>query len=204
MLMLSVTIIIAAAVSTAAGVFSETGKKAPSAILDVHFYQNRSYGSFSADTMTIEHVSGSPLQTKDLSITTYYRNQSGQLIKGFLTGEKAVTGNAAWGVFNTGTYSGVLFISDPDRFGSPLRSSAPGAGSWFGNASAILMAGDVLVTPAQFCGPSAPHTNPALNYILNSDTSDPATGYQAGTVITVKIVHIPSGQIIFDKDVVVI
>jgi FlaG/FlaF family flagellin (archaellin) len=204
MLMLSVTVIIAAIVSAAAGGLSGSGKKAPSAILEVHFYENRSYGSFSAPAMTIEHISGNPLQTKDLSITTYFRNESGQLIKGSLLGEKAVAGNSAWSTFDADTYSGVLFISDQDRFDSPLQNSGAGYKSWFGNTSAVLMAGDVLVTPAQFCGPSQPHTNPGLNYILNFDTTDSASGYQAGAVVTTKIVHIPSGQVIFDKDVVVV
>jgi len=153
--------------------------------------------------MTIEHISGSPLQTKDLSITTYFRNASGQLIKGYLIGEKAVQGNDAWDSFDSGTYCGVLFINDQDRFGSPLRASGAGYQNWFGNASAVLMAGDVLETPAQFCGPSEPHSNPGLNYILNFDTTDPANGYKAGAIVTTKIVHVPSGQVIFDEDVVV-
>ncbi|MDO9033879.1 MAG: type IV pilin N-terminal domain-containing protein [Methanoregula sp.] len=204
MLMLSVTVIIAAIVSAAAGGLSGSEKKAPSAILDVHFYDNRSYGSFSTHTMTIEHISGNALQTKDLGITTYFRNESGQMIKGSLQEEKAVLGNSAWSDFGTGIYSGVLFINDQDRFGPPLHRSDAGYKSLFGNASAVLMAGDILVTPAQFCGPSQPHKNPGLNYILNFDTTDPANGYRAGAVITVKIVHIPSRQVIFDKDVVVV
>ena len=204
MLMLSVTIIIAAIVSAAAGSLSGTEKKAPSGILDVHFYENRSFGSFSAPAMTIEHVSGNPLQTKDLSITTYFTNVSGEMIKGNLIGEKSVPGNDSWSDFGSGTYTGVLFINDQDRFGSPLQDYSTGYASWFGNTSAVLMAGDVLVTPAQFCGPSEPHYNPGLNYILGFDTTDPASGYKAGAVITVKIVHIPSGQVIFDKDVVVV
>ena len=206
MLMLSVTVIFAAIVSAAAGGFSGTGKPAPSAILEVHFYENRSYGNFSVPAMTIEHISGSPLQTKDLSITTYFRNESGQPIKGYLIGEKSVAGDDAWseGGFTSGMYSGVLFINDQDRFGSPLQGSDKGYKNWFGNASAVVMAGDILITPAQFCGPSAPHKNPGLNYILNFDTSDPASGYRTGAVITTKIVHIPSGQVIFDKDVVVV
>jgi len=208
MLMLSVTVIIAAIVSAAAGGLSGTEKKSPSAILEVRFYDNRSYGDtnnpFYVHAMTIEHISGVPLQTKDLSISTYFRNQSGNLIKGSLLGEKSVTGNSAWNDFDAGTYSGVLFINDQDRFGSPLRNSDSGYTSWFGNTSAVIMAGDVLVTPAQFCGPAKPHNNPGLDYILNFDTTDPASGYRAGAVITVKIVHIPSGQVIFDKDVVVV
>jgi FlaG/FlaF family flagellin (archaellin) len=203
MLMLSVTIIIAAIVSAAAGSFSGTKDRAPSAILEVHFYQNRSYGSFSAPAMTIEHISGSPLQTRDLSITTYFRNESGQMIKGYLLGEKSVSISNSWNNYESGTYCGVLFINAIDRFGSspPYQSSGNGYESWFGNASAVLMAGDFLVTPAQYIGPNS---NPGLNYILGFDTTDPGSGYQAGAVINVKIVHVPSGQVIFDQDVVVV
>jgi FlaG/FlaF family flagellin (archaellin) len=211
MLMLSVTVIIASIVAAAAGGLSGSEKKAPSAILEVHFYENRSYGDFSANAMTIEHISGNALQTKDLSISTYFRNETGQLIKGYLMGEKSVSGDSAWSDFGPGKYCGVLFIND-QKFNSPLQSSDTGYKSWFGNASAVLMAGDILVTPAQFCGPSPSNKkpgqnyNPGLDYILNFDTTgtDPDNGYKAGAVITVKIVHIPSGQVIFDKDVVVV
>jgi|WetSurMetagenome_2_1015567.scaffolds.fasta_scaffold123869_2 archaeal type IV pilus assembly protein PilA len=203
MLMLSVTVIVAAIVSGAAGSLSGSKESAPSVILEVHFYENRSYGTFQAPAMTIEHISGSALQTKDLSITTYFRNESGQPIRGYLIGEKAVKGESEWSTFGADMYCGVLFISDQDRFGSPLQDTDGGYKSWFGNTSAVLMPGDILVTPGQYCGPSEPHKNPGLNYLLDFDTTDPTSGYKAGAVITVKIVHIPSGQVIFNKDVVV-
>ncbi|HEX3001483.1 MAG TPA: type IV pilin N-terminal domain-containing protein, partial [Methanoregula sp.] len=84
MLMLSVTVIIAAIVSAAAGGLAGSDTRSPSAILDVHFYENRSYGSCSAPAITIEHISGSPLQTKDLTLATYFRDGSAHLIKGSL------------------------------------------------------------------------------------------------------------------------
>jgi len=197
MLMLSVTIIIAAIVSAAAGGFSGTREKAPSAILEVHFYENRSYGTFYADTMTIEHISGSPLQTKDLSIVTYFRNASGQLIRGGLLGENPVPVGSQ--------YCGELFINDQDRFPSQLQDTDSGYKGWFGNASAVFMAGDVLVTPAQY-SIDAPQANLALDRILDPSGTTTAidNGYRAGAVINTKIVHIPSGQVIFDKDVVVV
>jgi archaeal type IV pilus assembly protein PilA len=198
MLMLAVTVMIAAVVSAAAGTFSQTEKKAPNAVLEVRFYENRSYGDFSANAMTIEHVSGSPLQTRDLMITTYFRNESGQLVKGSLNNEESVPVDSV-------KDCGVLFINDQDRFGSPLQCGTCGTNgykSWFGNASAVLMPGDLLVTPAQYY--DSTHENLALNKILNTDTLDPETGYKAGLVINVKITHITSGQVIFDKDIVVV
>ncbi|MDD1687326.1 type IV pilin N-terminal domain-containing protein [Methanoregula sp.] len=203
MLMLAVTVIIAAIVSAAAGGLSGTNKQAPSAILEVHFYENKSYGDSFVNTMTIEHVSGDPLQTKDLSISTYFRNSTGQLIKGSLMGENTSK-------IRDGEYCGTLFINDQDRFGnSPLVNTEKGKyKSWFGNTSAVLMAGDSLVTPAQYYAATSEKENLALDEILNFKTYDNTgvidNGYKAGSVITVKIVHIPSGQIIFDKDVVIV
>jgi FlaG/FlaF family flagellin (archaellin) len=195
--MLSVTVIIAAIVSAAAGGLSGTEKTAPSTILEVRFYENRSYGDFAAHAMTIEHVSGNALPTKDLSIATYFRNESGALIKGGLRGETPVEVD--------GDYCGALFISDQERFGtaSPLQDTGDGYKSWFGNSSAVLMPGDMLVTPAQFCGSISHHENPGLDAILNLGDHASDHGYKAGDVVSVKIIHIPSGQVIFDKDVVV-
>jgi len=66
MLMLAVTIMIAAIVSATAGNFSNTEKKAPSAILDVSIYAHKYYdgAGFYAPAMIIRHISGNVLQTK--------------------------------------------------------------------------------------------------------------------------------------------
>ena len=96
---------------------------------------------------------------------------------------------------------GLLYINNPDRFGDPCQSTdTTGYQSWFGNSSAVLMPGEVLVTPAQYFGSA---DNLAINSILNIDTATDKD-YRPGAVITTKIVHIPSGQVIFDKDVVVV
>jgi hypothetical protein len=45
---------------------------------------------------------------------------------------------------------------------------------------------------------------PNVNFISGNGSEGTATGeFPAGGVVTVKIIHIPSGQIIFDKDVVI-
>jgi len=210
MLMLAVTIMIAAIVSATAGSFSNTEKKAPSAILDVSIYGAKDYGDFSAPTLTIKHVSGNVLQTKDLQIVTYYTVPgSGNISRGSLSGETAVT-------LKNGR-CGTLFINDENRFGTqtvqPLTGG--GNGNWFGNASATFRPGDILVTPAQYCkdedadvrNPDL-HRNPGMEKLfpnvnfIKSSTKE-ADEFPAGGVVTVKIIHTPSGQIIFDKDVVI-
>lgn len=204
MLMLSLTVMIAAIVSAAAGGLSGTEKKAPSAILDVTIYAAKDYGGYSLPSMIIKHISGNALQTRDLQLILYYRTPSGITVKGNLSGQNAVSGDNAWGSYTSGTYCGVLFINDENRFGSdPLEGSSTGHASWFGNPSATFRPGDLLVTPAQYCGPASPH-NTGMEYLFPGvDLSDPAE-FPAGSVVTVKIIHVPSGQIIYDNDVVIL
>lgn len=203
MLMLAVTVMIAAIVSAAAGGLSGTEKKAPAAILDVSIWAAKDYGRYSVPSMTIKHISGNALPTKDLQLITYYRTPSGTTIKGNLSGQYSVNGDDSWSIYTSGKYSGVLFINDENRFGSDtLQDTALGNDNWFGNASAVLQPGDILTTPAQYCGPVNPH-NPGMEYLLPGiEVSDPAQ-FPAGSVVTVKIVHMPSGQIIYDNDVVI-
>lgn len=203
MLMLAVTIMIAAIVSATAGNFSGTEKKAPSAILDVTIYAAKDYGGYYVPTMTIKHVSGNVLQTKDLQIVTYYTVPgSGNISRGSLMGVKTVDVKNSSG---TEQY-GVMFISDETR-GSPE--------TWFGNTTATFKPGDLLVTPAQYCenedtdaANTKLHNNPAMVQLfpnvkfIKSVDSD-ANEFVQGGVVTVKIIHTPSGQIIFDKDVVI-
>lgn len=190
MLMLAVTIMIAAIVSATAGNFTNTEKKAPSAILDVSIYAAKDYGGYYVPTMTIKHVSGNPLQTKDLQVITYYTDpDSRNISRGALAGEKSVSIKSI--------QEGVLYLT---RDNESVSQS-----TWFGNASATLMPGDMLVTPAMYCGSSgdgsttdSPDTNPSI-----TDYLFPNVTLHSGNEATIKIVHIPSGQILFDKDVVI-
>jgi len=208
MLMLAVTIMIAAIVSATAGNFSNTEKKAPSAILDVSIYAAKDYGDFFAPAMTIRHISGNVLQTKDLQIVTYYNVPgSGNISRGSIMGEKSVDVSDSSGT----TQYGVLFISDENRFSQGTDSHA----NWFGNASATFRPGDILITPAQYCqnedkdaANSDLRRNPAMEQLfpnirlIKKSVSD-ADEFKQGGVVSVKIIHTPSGQIIFDKDVVI-
>jgi FlaG/FlaF family flagellin (archaellin) len=204
MLMLAVTVMIAAIVSAAAGGLSGTEKKAPGAILEVNFYAAKDYSGYSIPSMTIKHISGNVLPTKDLQIILYYRAPSGVTIKGNLSGQHAVKGDDSWADYSSGQYCGVLFINDENRFGDgTVQDTETGQASWFGNASATFRPGDILTTPAQYCGPADPH-NTGMEYLFPGiDLDDPAE-FPAGSVVTVKIIHTPSGQIIYDKDVVIV
>ncbi|MEN6610488.1 MAG: type IV pilin N-terminal domain-containing protein [Methanoregulaceae archaeon] len=221
MLMLVVTIIIAAVVSAFAGGLSGTQQKAPNAVLDVeiHALENAGgmpswgpYYGYYVPTLTIKEVSGDTIPTKDLKIVTYFTNTSGSTIAGNLSGQPAVNGSTEWNAFGTDKYSGVLVFSDQNRFNSTsyVQDSSSGYKSWFGNSSAILRPGDFLTTPASYCGnyddntgPTAPHINPAMNYIFGFNVSDSSQGFVPGASVDVKIIHIPSGKAIFDKAVTI-
>lgn len=202
MLMLAVTIMIAAIVSATAGNFSNTEKKAPSAILDVSIYAHKQYDGYSTPAMIIRHISGNVLQTKDLQIVTYYNAPgSGNISRGSLIGEKGVDlkGSSA----GSDQY-GVLFISDDSRF-----SDSTSHANWFGNTSATFRPGDILVTPAQSCGSESSYSgnsdlkdNPGMD-LLFPNVNFGNGEFNPGGVVSVKIIHTPSGQIIFDKDVVI-
>lgn len=206
MLMLAITVMIAAIVSAAAGGLSATEKKAPNAIIEVGIFAAKEYGGCTIPSMTVKHISGNVLQTKDLQIITYYRAPSGQTVKGSLSGQQAVAGDDDWPGFSSSEYTGVLFLNDADRFddmttiSDTIQDADKGFANWFGNASATFHPGDILVTPAQFCE-SADQHNPGMEYLFPGIDLDKE--FQTGSVVTVKIIHTPSGQIIFDKDVVV-
>ena len=95
MLMLIVTILIAAVVSRFAGGFVETPRQAPTPMFDVHIYAGEelglgpSQGNFSPD-VAITEISGDALPTKDLRITTTFTNTSGTTFAGDLSGEVSV------------------------------------------------------------------------------------------------------------------
>ncbi|NMB78074.1 MAG: type IV pilin [Methanomicrobiales archaeon] len=201
MLMLAVTVMIAAIVSAAAGGLSESEKKAPSAILGVRFFSEKDYGSCAIPSMTIRHVSGNVLSTKDLQLVLYYRTPSGVIIRGNISGQNTVTGDDDWSVFTGGKYCGVLFISDENRFDTDaLQDSAKGHASWFGNPSATFGPGDMLVTPARYCESADPH-NPSMEYLFPQVNFK--EDFKAGGTVSVRILHVPSGQLIYDRDVVI-
>jgi len=201
MLMLAVTIMIAAIVSATAGNFSNTEKKAPSAILDVSIYAHKQYDDFSTPAMVIRHISGNVLQTKDLQIVTYYSVPgSSNISRGSIMGEKPVNVKGSSGT----TQYGILFIKDDSRFTDPDSHA-----NWFGNASASFKPGDILVTPAQSCDnedayPGDPELkeNPGMDQIF-PNVNFGENEFVQGGVVSVKIIHTPSGQIIYDKDVVI-
>ena len=211
MLMLVVTIIIAAVVAAFTGGLVGDTKKAPTAVLDVEITHNYNIGMTGypdnyAPNMIIKHISGDSLKTSDLKITFSWVDASGVVKTNVYAGEKV-------GNFEGAQYTedgvGALFLDD----------GVWGLDDNFGNCT--LSAGKVLNTGAKFLkadweGAGYRHTgSPFMDILLEGEvtaTADDSTKVYSdgsmkdvpvGTPITVKIAHIPSGQLIYDKVVTV-
>lgn len=224
MLMLVVTLVLAAVVSAFVGGIGGDMEGAPSTILEVHIYANKHFSGgtgadkyeFYSSDMSIESLSGDTISTKDLYIVTYFITE-GTTLTGRLSGEEYVSGSAGWTDFSDSTNCGVLFFSDPNRYPNVLTSEI-GNSAWFGNRSAVLRPGDILATPAKYSytkgeekSPSETEMNEAIEKIfgLSDGLSGDNKGYYAnqdffaGNRVDVKILHYPSGKCIYDREVVI-
>lgn len=188
MLMLVVTIIIAAVVSGFAGGLAQNTKAAPQASIAVTIDTavDDTMGGFDTKMM-FKHLSGDPLDTKDLKILTYYTNKTGYVYKHEQTGSSNATDLYGWG-----TLTRVPFINDM-RYGYSGNNPAKDFGNYTWKAGDVLSTGNVPGT-ATLLGIGYTQGNP--------DTfNDPDFG--PGSVVDVKILHVPSGKYVYDKEVVV-
>lgn len=226
MLMLVVTIVIAAVVTLfATGVVTST-EKAPVAVLDVNIYKSADVGGTMSSTyapdFTIDHIAGDPLKTSDLKITVDWETNGSnpEKVTNIFTGglNKIVFTSSSYGYC---TYSQPLYLND--------TSLDPTNRDW-GNA--ILTVGGHIQTCANYLQQD--------HYYLHTDPSDPAMTIKhegspffdavmgksstasgidydendnnkcsggaaeelaVGTLVHVVITHVPSGSILFDKEV---
>lgn len=211
MLMLVVTIIIAAVVSAFAGGLSSGAKETPQASIDVKIATN---------DFQFKLISGDPIPTKDLAIITYYTNSTGYTYRHEQTslsdgtslyGEQNYSSYGVYGGFDYSNFTSVNsiarvpFLNDM-RYGYAGGKADVSGGSEltknlypdFGNFT--WNPGDVMCTNgvsgvADLLGINDQSTTTA--HII----TDPDFG--PGSVVDVKILHIPSGRYLFDKEVVV-
>nr|WP_319376554.1 type IV pilin N-terminal domain-containing protein [uncultured Methanoregula sp.] len=185
MLMLVVTIIIAAVVSAFAGGLSSDTQKAPQASIDVKIKTAADNTMSGTETiMTFTELSGDPIPTKDLAIVTYYQNKAGMIYK-----NKQVATSSAIDIDGYSKTTRVPFINDM-RYGYSGNNPAKDFGNY------TWKTGDVLSTG----------TTAGTAYLLAiNSTTTPYTiadkDFGPGSIVDVKILHVPSGQYIFDKEV---
>jgi flagellin-like protein len=177
LLMLVVTIIIAAVVSGFAGGLVSTTQKAPAANIgmELNTQANNGMGGFTK-TFTFTHKSGDVLNTKDLSIITYFVATNGTIVKHEQTATSEKTG------------ARVPWLNDVAKVGY-AGSTNPRA-DW-GNVT--WSPGDVLTAQG----------DTQISSLLGFDITDSSYGFAPGKEIKVKILHNPSGKYIVDGKVVV-
>jgi FlaG/FlaF family flagellin (archaellin) len=183
MLMLVVTIIIAAVVSGFAGGLAGDTKTAPAASIDVSFMQDDGGmgPAYVEWKMIFEHLSGDSIPTRDIEIITYYTLSNGTVLKHTQTPSSESTD-----LYGYGTFTRVPLLNDMSLGYSgdnPLKD--------FGNYT--WKTGDVLSSGSDE-GTSA---------LLGFDIDDSEFEFESGKVVDIKILHVPSGKYIYSSEVVV-
>ncbi len=218
MLMLVVTIIIAAVVSAYAGGLGKTEQKPPTASIECHITNDGTWGG-SGFQITVLSVSEA-INTKDLKLVTSWKASDGTTNSTTITGPNPTAGN-------THT-TGKTAYHSPLGFGPGVNasvltsSSGPNSNFWpdqmYGNYS--LMAGTRMSNTAY--GYSSTTGGYGISsstrwqysdgssyvYATDMDAMQAILGLdwfhlRPGNIVNVKLIHIPTGKLVFDKNVAV-
>ncbi|MDD3621418.1 MAG: type IV pilin N-terminal domain-containing protein [Methanofollis sp.] len=194
MLMLVVTIIIAAVVSASASGVADETEKAPVSVIDAHVdmhYENM--GMDTSPNIRLNILSGDSLKTNELQIITYYTIPStkrideeyrGQVIKHTIDGGLK-PGSAPWDrELNPITHPQV-------NDGSILKLNEVGEDNMAAFGEFIWRPGRVVKV--------WPDTG-AISDFFGFDIEDDDYGFGEGSFVEVNILHKPSGKIIFKKE----
>jgi archaeal type IV pilus assembly protein PilA len=219
MLMLVVTIIIAAVVSGFAGGLMTDQKKSPTIAMDIQIKNTGVYGSsvFQANVISISD----PIPSKDLKLVTSWTNSSGGTGGANVTKGTNVYGWSGGGFSPAGSGMGTA----PWGYGPGVVASNSGkpnnAEQQFGNYT-ILGGTTMIAYPAgqgggfitsagsSGYGISSLWQYSGWDYLANTNVDGMQAvlgqnweSLRAGNIVNVKLIYIPSGATIFNKDVVV-
>jgi len=212
MLMLVVTIIIAAIVSGFAGGLAGTQQKAPAASFECRISNSGAWGTSTFDLLCKSTDVAIP--TKDLKLVTQWTKKDGTVVRNVITGPSTVPNT------NSGTSGPSGYYHSPLGFG-PGVAEYVYLGSYktaqhFGNYT--LMAGTRMhnsaygytqayggygVSPStryQYTngtGYTVGTTTDGMQAILGRDWYE----LRAGDIVQVQLIHIPSQKVIFDEKV---
>ncbi|MFA5331583.1 MAG: type IV pilin [Methanoregula sp.] len=221
MLMLVVTIIIAAVVSGfSGGLVGSTNQNAPTLTMDVKISNSGSY-SGSGFTATITSVSD-PIPTKNIKLVTSWKTtsrSSGDSLSGGSSSMPLEINVDSYEVSSTGTLTSVTG-SAPYGTGPGVTGNQdavnPGTAQQFGNFTLTQGTGLVaLAYPSVLTGSASVSEGYGVTtkYVYSSfdGKTDAATAVlgsnwqnlKAGDTVNVKLIHIPTGKVIYEKDVAV-
>jgi archaeal type IV pilus assembly protein PilA len=192
MLMLVVTIIIAAVVSAFSGGLTAGKEKAPQASLETHIQLNG--GMSGADpSMIIKHLGGDPINTRNTKLVTSWANGTGVYHVASTVAAVYNTTTATYDQSSLNTNSGEYF-NEPYLI---VPGVWPGSDNtlWFGNY--IMRAGDVIKVDSNLA--TGPYGNAVTDKPIIRD-ADLLTGNE---IVNVKLIDLKSGSAIYDKDVIV-
>jgi len=217
MLMLVVTIIIAAVVSGfSGGMIGNVDQKAPSLTMDVKIVNTGNWDG-SGFFATVTSVSG-PISTKDIKIVTSWTAASstgGNTTLPEKTNVKVLGDPDLSLVSRIAPFGTGPGINGSSTIGSLGTGATTFSSSWqqFGNYS--LMAGTTLT--AQPCGAAELDDGSSANngygvknmYQYTAEYLDPASAVlghhwenlRAGDRVNVKVIYTPTGSVIFQKDI---
>ena len=198
MLMLVVTIIIAAVVSGfAGGLIGGSNQKTPTLVMDVKITNtgNAATSSFSA---TVSSISD-PTPSSNLWLTTSWVTT--MKVQGVSTGTKASTVmGAAFASGGNSTINGAPYGFGPGVTGSTNLVSPYLPNQNFGNYTFTQGTGLVAEPASSYSGYSTSGgINSAMQTVLGSGWEQ----LSPGDIVTVRVIYVPTGKAIFQKDVAV-
>lgn len=199
MLMLVVTVILAAAVSSTSTGMMKSSDPAPTAVFDVKVAKTPS-GTMGNSYIVIKEVTGDAIQTKDLKIVTTNPNANGTKIREKLPSQ-SIDYYYDWGSWGTGTYEGNV----PYWNNMALGGFGNNPDVDFGNYT--LKPGISMTAQSSVSEHVATWNATAGNYDtpsgigLMQDMFADWDSISNGDFVNVKIIHIPSGKVIFASNV---
>lgn len=213
MLMLVVTIIIAAVVSAFAGGLSTGSKKAPVASFECHIANGGTWGTSSFDLAVLSTDQAIP--TKDLKLVTTWTNASGYPVVTAINGAAMPVNNTH---YSTYTYNAPLGFG-PGVNQTVYYGTYP-TDQYFGNYS-LLSGTHMHNTAAGYLTSNGGYgVSPSTLYQYTSGTYNLGPGqggvdammailgndwYQLkpGSTVNIQLIHNPTQKVIYDRDVTV-
>jgi flagellin-like protein len=190
MLMIAVTVILAAAVSSYSSGIAKPTAVAPSGSWDVKI---KATGSFVDSIISLKYLSGDPIPSKDIKIVMEHKGNVTETSPNNV--RYSIDGGVKWV-----NYSGPIgYVNGTSKYTWSLGETVPDDVQ-FGNYT--IQSGVMLKA-----SPSSKYDG---GYAVNYTGTDPTQALlkdwqyvQPGDKATVQIIHLPSGKAIFKADVTV-
>ncbi len=210
LLMLVVTIIIAAVVSGFAGGLVGTQQKAPSASFETRISNSGGWGTSTFDLLCKSTDVAIP--TKDLKLVTMWKMKNGTVVRNVITGPSSV-GNTKYGTYeynvplgfgpgvNRTAFSGTYYT---DQFygnytlmaGTRMHNSAAGYSTSTGGYGVTPATRYQYSDGSYNLGPTQSGVD-AMEALLGTAWTE----LRPGDIVEVQLIHIPSQKVIYDQNV---